>query len=286
MTEIIYMDIDGTLRDERQGIPKSAEIAVQKCRREGVLVVICTGRNPGTIQEDVRCLDADGMISGGGCYIEFHGNPLKKEYFQMRILADFLEFIRKKRLGASLEAEQNIYMNAGAAEFYQEDFERKIWDDREAQRCRKENKIRYKDNFQELWKERGKIHKICLMGGRDEIEQAQKRFGEAAETVQKKEWNGKWYIELLPKFCGKGYAVEFLNRYLRISREKSMSFGDGDNDIEMLKAAGTGIAVAGGSRRILECADAVCEPPLEDGIYKELVRRGVIEPDEKRERRA
>ena len=65
-----------------------------------------------------------------------------------------------------------------------------------------------------------------------------------------------------------------------------MSFGDGDNDIEMLKAAGTGIAVANGSRKLLECADAVCEPPMEDGIYKELVRRGIIEPDEKRERRA
>lgn len=286
VTKIIYLDIDGTLRDERYGIPASAETAVQKCRREGIIIVICTGRNPGAIQQDVRCLETDGVISGGGCYIEFCGKLLKDEHFQIRILADFLEFIRKHRLGAALEAEQDIYMNARAAEFYQEDFDRKIQDESEARRCQEENKIRYKDNFSELWKERGKIHKICLLGSRNGIEQVQKQFEGDTETVQKKEWNGKWYIELLPKFCGKGYAIEFLNHYLGIRREESMSFGDGDNDIEMLKAVGTGIAVTGGSQRLLECADAVCELPLENGIYKELVRRGIIEPDEKKERRA
>lgn len=55
-----------------------------------------------------------------------------------------------------------------------------------------------------------------------------------------------------------------------------MSFGDGDNDVDMLKASGTGIAVRGGSRKLTECADAVCESPMDDGIYRELKRRGIL----------
>ena len=55
-----------------------------------------------------------------------------------------------------------------------------------------------------------------------------------------------------------------------------MSFGDGDNDVDMLKASGIGIAVRGGSRKLTEYADAVCESPMDDGIYRELKRRGII----------
>ena len=124
VTEIIYLDIDGTLRDERYGIPDSAKKAIQKCMDDGIFVVICTGRNPGSIQDDVKRLQTDGVISGGGCFIEFRGEVLKREYFPMRILGEFLEVIRKRKLGASLEAEDEIYMNEAAAKFYREDFRR------------------------------------------------------------------------------------------------------------------------------------------------------------------
>lgn len=278
MTRIIYLDIDGTLRDELEGIPDSAKIAVQKCRQKGILILICTGRNPGSIQDDVRCMETDGVISGGGCYIEFKGELLKREHFSKKTLTDILEVIRKRNLGASLESEQEIYMNGIAAEFYREDVHRKISGENEQWYWEK-NRIGYEDNFSQLWNERGKIHKICLIGAQEEIESVQAKFGEVSGTAQKKEWNGRAYIELLPPQCGKGRAVEFLNRYLGIKREESMSFGDGENDIEMLKSTGTGIAVSSGSPKLIGYADAVCESPLENGIYRELARRGIIEAD-------
>ena len=282
VTEIIYLDIDGTLRDERFGIPDSAKEAIQKCMDKGILIVICTGRNQGSIQEDVKSLKTDGVISGGGCFIEFRGEILKREYFPMRILGEFLEVIRKRKLGASLEAEDDIYMNEAAAKFYGEDFRRKITESTDRKRFQEENKISYEDNFSDLWRARGKIHKICLIGKKGEIERVWEQFEKETETAQKKEWNGQWYIELLPKHCSKGTAVELMNRHLKISRERSMSFGDGDNDVDMLKASGTGIAVCGGSRKLAECADAVCESPMDDGIYRELKRRGIISGENNR----
>ena len=277
MTDIIYIDIDGTLRDEQNGIPESARTAVRKCREKRILVVICTGRNQGSIQEDVRQLETDGVISGGGCDIRFKGEILKQEYFPVRILGEVLEVIRKKRFGASLEAEEDIYMNGKASLFYKEDFEKKAAEVCNAEKMRSDNKIRYENNFSQLWKSSRKIHKICLIGSREQINEVQKQFAEETETAQKKEWNGQYYIELLPAGCGKGDAVRFLNRYLDIRKENSMSFGDGENDAEMLKASGTGIAVKGCSEELLKYADSVCGTPAEDGIYRELVRRNIIE---------
>ena len=139
-----------------------------------------------------------------------------------------------------------------------------------------ENRIRYEDNFSELWKESGKIHKICIIGPKQDIDRIAEHFEEKSEIAQKIEWNGLWYIELLPAGCGKGEAVDFLNDRLGISREESMGFGDGENDIGMLRSVGIGVAVEGAGEGLLKYADSICEKPVDDGIYRELVRRNVI----------
>ena len=276
MTKIIYLDIDGTLRDERIGIPESAEAALRICREQGILIIICTGRNPGSIQRDVKALEIDGMISGGGAYIEFGDRQVQENFFPMRVLADVLEVIRKRKLGAALEGREEIYMNAKAALFYREDFEKKIAGLRDISRIMEENRIRYEDNFSELWKESGKIHKICIIGPKQDIDRIAEYFEEKSEIAQKIEWNGLWYIELLPAGCGKGEAVDFLNDRLGIAREESMGFGDGENDIGMLRSVGIGVAVEGAGEGLLKYADSICEKPVDDGIYRELVRRNVI----------
>ncbi len=276
MTKIIYMDIDGTLRDEREGIAESARKAVQACREQGIYLVICTGRNLGSVQDDVLALGMDGIISAGGCDIRFQGKILAQKYFSMKLLGEILEAVRKRKLGAALEAETEIYMNGKAAGFYQEDFGRKISGCENAQQIREKNKIRYEDNFSQLWKDCEKIHKICLWGTKDHIQEITKKFLPDVQVVQEKEWNQSWYLELLPRGCGKGKAVKFLNRYLNIKKEDSMSFGDGDNDIKMLKASGIGIAVQGGSEELIKYADSVCGSPKENGVFLELCRRGIL----------
>ena len=92
-------------------------------------------------------------------------------------------------------------------------------------------------------------------------------------------------MELLPKGCNKGSAIKKLNRKLGIPKRKSMSFGDSENDIAMMGATGISVAVGCGSPMIGKYASSICEPVMEDGIYKELLRRNMIKPFEK-ERRA
>ena len=57
-----------------------------------------------------------------------------------------------------------------------------------------------------------------------------------------------------------------------------------------LAPGGKYFAVRGGSRKLKECADAVCESPMDDGIYRELERRGILSGEngtgERREKKA
>ena len=54
--------------------------------------------------------------------------------------------------------------------------------------------------------------------------------------------------------------------YLGIRMEDTMAFGDGGNDIAMLHAVGTGVAMGNAAPEVRRAADFVTTPVDEDGI--------------------
>ena len=115
LIRIIYVDIDGTLRDEQKGIPNSAIWALGKCREQGIQIAICTGRNPASIQDDVLALHPDGIISGGGCYILYHGKGIYKRHFPYGAVGKILSAAAEWRLALAVETEHKIYMDRDAS---------------------------------------------------------------------------------------------------------------------------------------------------------------------------
>ena len=79
----------------------------------------------------------------------------------------------------------------------------------------------------------------------------------------------KWY-SFLPKDSGKLSAIKSLIKLSSTSSDSIVAFGDDDNDIEMLKLCGKGIAVANAVPEVLKIADAVTLSNDEDGVAKWL----------------
>lgn len=90
-----------------------------------------------------------------------------------------------------------------------------------------------------------------------------------------------WYptaLDIVDKNTNKGEAILTVLEKLGIDRKNSLAFGDGHNDIGMLKAAGTGIAMDNALDEVKEIADAVCPSVDEDGVYEYLVAHQIIDP--------
>ena len=71
------------------GIPETTKTAIKMCKESGYYICLCTGRSIGTITNDVLDLEIDGIIAGGGSYIEFHNKVIKKDFLkkvQLRLL--------------------------------------------------------------------------------------------------------------------------------------------------------------------------------------------------------
>lgn len=70
------------------------------------------------------------------------------------------------------------------------------------------------------------------------------------------------------KLADKGKALETLIRYFGINKEQTISFGDSINDIPMLIASGTGVAMGNAVSRVKEIADDITLSNDEDGVAK------------------
>ena len=73
-------------------------------------------------------------------------------------------------------------------------------------------------------------------------------------------------VEVNQIHANKGEALLALAAHLKIPREATCAFGDGLNDVTMLKEAGLGVAMANSCPEALEAADAVTASCDEDGV--------------------
>jgi Cof subfamily protein (haloacid dehalogenase superfamily) len=98
------------------------------------------------------------------------------------------------------------------------------------------------------------------------------------EERMKRRFDGRLYIsKSLPFFLEfaspevtKASGLAFLAEHLGFSRERTVAFGDGENDIELLAWAGYGVAVANAHERVLAIADFVCPSVDEEGVAQVL----------------
>lgn len=74
------------------------------------------------------------------------------------------------------------------------------------------------------------------------------------------------FLELGNPTTSKGSGLRHVARLLELDAERFVAFGDGENDVELLQAAGFGIAVEGSHERLLAVADGVCPGPDDDGV--------------------
>lgn len=79
-------------------------------------------------------------------------------------------------------------------------------------------------------------------------------------------------LEINAPGATKGDALTELCRMLDIPVEETAAFGDGTNDLSMIRTAGTGVAMANGDAAVLAAADLTAPTNQEDGVARVLCR--------------
>ena len=88
------------------------------------------------------------------------------------------------------------------------------------------------------------------------------------------------YLDFVPKDVSKALALKVLSEKLGFDLKETIAFGDNDNDVEMIKEVGFGVAVKNATRAVLEASDYVTLSNNEDGVAEVVfaVLSGSINP--------
>ena len=79
-----------------------------------------------------------------------------------------------------------------------------------------------------------------------------------------------YFLEFASPDVTKAAGLDFLSEHVGFSRERTVAFGDGENDVELIDWAGYGVAVANAHDRVKEVANFVCPSVDEEGVAQVL----------------
>jgi len=74
------------------------------------------------------------------------------------------------------------------------------------------------------------------------------------------------YLEIIPSVASKGAAIRFLAEHLNVPFTETIGIGDQENDLEMIEAAGLGIAMPGAPETVRQAAGRVSPPDEQGGL--------------------
>lgn len=75
-----------------------------------------------------------------------------------------------------------------------------------------------------------------------------------------------YFLEIAPEGVDKGKSLLRLAKHLGLERDEVMAFGDGQNDVAMIVAAGTGVCMENGCPEARAAADIIAPSNLDDGV--------------------
>ncbi len=266
--KMIAFDLDGTALDDKKTMTPRTKSALEKAVEQGIEIVPATGRAFCGVPEIVTSLKGVRYVltSNGAAVYEiktgkciYENNmplaqtlPLMEKLEPLEIMADaFVEglcYMKKKnqrlieRIDVSAEMKDYLVNSRICVE-----------------------------NVTEFLREKGAdIEKLSILfaknpdgtfQNKDEVIAILKEFPEFIFVS-----GGLDNIEVTVKSASKGDAVIKLGKILNIRREEIMAFGDSGNDLEMIRAAGVGVAMENAEQEIKEAADVITRSNVEDGM--------------------
>jgi Cof subfamily protein (haloacid dehalogenase superfamily) len=75
-----------------------------------------------------------------------------------------------------------------------------------------------------------------------------------------------YFLEFASPDVTKGSGLAFLAEHLGFAQDRTVAFGDGENDLPLLEWAGYAVAVENAHERVLAIADFVCPPVTAEGV--------------------
>jgi Cof subfamily protein (haloacid dehalogenase superfamily) len=112
--------------------------------------------------------------------------------------------------------------------------------------------------------------KLVLVGDPEALDAVEARAKAAFERRLYISKSLPYFLEFAADGVTKGAGLDFLAGHMGFTREETVAFGDGENDVELVEWAGYGIAVENAHERVKAVADWICPSAEDEGVAQVL----------------
>ncbi len=254
----MFFDIDGTLYDHNKKLPESAKMALDQLKKNGVFVAIATGRAPFMFKNLREELDIDSYVCFNGQYVVFENEVIYKNPLQTK------ELERLTNLSFD-NSHPIVYLNENTMKSTVSDEHPMI-----AKSLVDSLKFPFPEVDEVFYKGR-EIYQALLFCEVGEEKEYHKNF----PSFHFIRWHD-YSTDVIPAGGSKAEGIKIMIERLGFQMKDVYAFGDGLNDIEMLKTVGTGIAMGNAKEEVKKAADVITTSVDEDGIWNGLKKLALI----------
>lgn len=262
---LIAFDLDDTLLTTDKRVTDRTKAALQAAADAGVVLVPATGRPFLAVPEAVKTLPMVRFLltsNGAAIWDKEEEKVVYSDYIPYETACAVLDLIRDEDLLTEFYSRGKSY---ACAEGYEKALH--LW--QRIPESFKKDLVRYRQPVEDL--------EARIRSGAYPIEKFRLTFGDPLlqETLMKKLLDlgslkivhgAAYNIELNTLTGSKGHALVSFAAQKGMSPDEVMAFGDSENDLTMLKAAGTGVAMGNALPEVKAAADMVTLSNDDEGV--------------------
>lgn len=268
--KILFFDIDGTLINRDGIVPASAKRALEQARHAGHEIVICSGRSGHQLSQWMYD-DFDGIINCTGARVVCHGTPIYEHFIPREEVKRTRETV--EGAGGLLigQTDACLVLSQECYDFFLDYLVRS---------GRSQERIRAMLGDAIITPEMeayGNILKFCYYRSQKSVARLEEELGDVLH-VEASSFAGATSDsgEITWKGINKSFGMQRYIAHRGFSREDTVAFGDGPNDLDMLAFANIGVAMGNAGAAVKSAADFVTKDINDHGIAYALQELGII----------
>lgn len=257
MIKAVFFDIDGTLVSfQTHRVSPGVLDGLRRLREKGVKLFIATGRHRSAIGAAAGVFPFDGFITLNGQYCYTRDKVLRSNPFSPQAAEHLIGLLEERKLPCVvLEAEERYTVNRDPrADLFPNELDIPL------PPAFPVSRMRGREIYQA----------VTFLTREDEL-----ALGDPFPGLEALRWHPK-FADVIAPGGGKDYGMDAILAHFGIGLSETMAFGDGENDLTMLRHAHIGVAMGNANDKVKSQADYVTGSVDEDGIVTALEHFGLL----------
>jgi Cof subfamily protein (haloacid dehalogenase superfamily) len=255
----VFFDIDGTIFSlKTKSIPKSTRRAIKNLREKGIKVIVATGRSINDLNH-IKNIEFDGFLTfNGGYCVTVDGQVMFRKIINPADIKKLIDYSEESDVSFSLMYEDSVRISHESP------------------------KVLELYNHVDIPvppvvdKENLDLENVLQVNVFIDPDTEESFMREIMPNSLSSRWT-PLFADVNPGGVSKQGGVEYFCTYFNIDLFETMAFGDGGNDISMLKAVKIGVAMGNAGDNVKEIADFITEDVDNHGIEKALIHFGLLD---------